>query len=243
MAFVPPTISGYNINAPSDDGSVTPNNRGSWATIKTKLADPLYNWTDDLIDAIQAMETEVYAAIAANTSLISALPVPVTGDYRLTSDNTAPATWAIMNDGTLGDASSSGTMRANADCEDLFLLWYEKYPDATVSGGRGASAAADWAAHKTIQAPIILGRAVGIAGAGSGLTSRAMGAAVGAETHTLSAAEMQHYHGIPQSNRAQGPAGGVVTPDGNTSGVTLNSPSAHNNMQPTGFAFNLIVKL
>ncbi len=56
------------------------------------------------------------------------------------------------NNRTIGSAGSGATERANADCEDLFLLLWE---DATlaVSGGRGASAASDWAAAKTLTLP------------------------------------------------------------------------------------------
>jgi hypothetical protein len=65
---------------------------------------------------------------------------------------TAPAGFLFVDGKTIGDAASGGTARANADCEDLFtILW--NITSLTVSTGRGASAAADWAAHKTIALP------------------------------------------------------------------------------------------
>jgi hypothetical protein len=57
-----------------------------------------------------------------------------------------------LNGRTIGSATSGATEKPSADCQALFLyLW----PDTalTVSGGRGANAAADWAANKTIALP------------------------------------------------------------------------------------------
>ncbi|MHC4711999.1 MAG: hypothetical protein ACYTAN_01845 [Planctomycetota bacterium] len=108
-----------------------------------------------------------------------------TGDVKLTVNTTPDTGWVIMDDGTIGDAGSGGTTRANADCEDLFTLLWNNISDTwcPVPGGRGASAAADWAAGKVITLPLTLGRALGVSGAGSGLTSRALGENLGAETH------------------------------------------------------------
>lgn len=112
-----------------------------------------------------------------------------TGDYRISSRaTTALSGWVKVDDGTIGNADSGGTTRANADTVDLFTHLYTTFSDSIcpVSGGRGASAAADFAApaNKTITLSKMLGRALVIAGTGSGLTSRALGNIVGAETHT-----------------------------------------------------------
>jgi microcystin-dependent protein len=114
-----------------------------------------------------------------------------TGDVKTTLKTVADAGWVMMNDGTIGDASSGATTRANTDTQALFtLLWANvSNGNCPVSSGRGASAAADFAAHKTIALPKMLGRALASAGAGSGLTSRALAQTVGEETHTLTAAE------------------------------------------------------
>jgi hypothetical protein len=169
-------------------------------------------------------------------------PIWTTGDCKITLKTVADSGWILANDGTIGNGSSGGTTRANADCANLFtLLWNIDDSICPVSGGRGASAAADFAANKTIAIPKTLGRALGIAGAGSGLTSRALGVSVGAETHTLTGDEIDHLHGIPMASTAGG-GGGVLTPVGNTSLQTMNAPTAHNNMQPTTF-FNFMIKL
>ena len=82
-----------------------------------------------------------------------------TGDVKTTLKTAADAGWVMMNDGTIGDASSGATTRANADTQALFtLLWTNvSNTNCPVSGGRGASAAADFAAHKTIALPKMLG--------------------------------------------------------------------------------------
>jgi len=62
------------------------------------------------------------------------------------------AGYVRLNGLTIGSAVSGATERANADCQALFqFLW----PDLNlaVSGGRGASAALDWAANKRIAIP------------------------------------------------------------------------------------------
>lgn len=110
-----------------------------------------------------------------------------TGDAKLTIKTTADTGWIIMNDGTIGDASSGATTRANADTAALFALLWANVSNtyAAVSGGRGASAAADYAAHKTIQCGTILGRSLVVGGAGAGLTARALLETYGAQTITI----------------------------------------------------------
>lgn len=145
---------------------------------------------------------QTLAAITTTEDFIAALgivlpPEPETGDVFQSLRSSAPSGWIKFDDGTIGDGSSGATTRANVDCEDLYTLIWNGVSDtyAPVSGGRGANAAADWAAHKPIQLLKACGRALAVAGAGSGLTSRSLGVAVGAETHTLTEAEMpEHEH-------------------------------------------------
>ena len=68
----------------------------------------------------------------------------------------APPPGFVMADGrTIGDAATGATNRANADCLTLFTLLWGITADGhcPLPGGRGASAAADWAAHKAITLP------------------------------------------------------------------------------------------
>ena len=87
--------------------------------------------------------------------------------------------------------------RANADTAWLFTFLYNNFSNtlAPVSGGRGANAAADYAAHKTIGLTKVMGCAIAISGTGSGLTARTLGSTVGEETHLQTLAEMaSHSH-------------------------------------------------
>ena len=63
------------------------------------------------------------------------------------------AGYVRLNGLTIGSATSGATERANADCQNLFQYLYGVDPNLVVSGGRGVSAAADWAASKTIAMP------------------------------------------------------------------------------------------
>lgn len=63
--YVPPTLSGYNSSPPSDDGSKTTQNAVTWATIKTKLADPLVAFANGISSAV----TSALAQIFLNTVL------------------------------------------------------------------------------------------------------------------------------------------------------------------------------
>jgi hypothetical protein len=172
-----------------------------------------------------------------------------TGDVKVTLKTAADPGWVMMDDGTIGDASSGATTRANADTATLFALLWNSTVDAdcSVSGGRGASTAADFAAHKTIALPKALGRALAVAGAGSGLTSRALAHVVGEEAHTMTIGELvSHTH--PQDSRtylnAVGPAnnqGAAALATGGTTQAT-GSGTAFNVMQPTTF-LKIMIKL
>lgn len=186
-----------------------------------------------------------------NTQLLAAIQVLAgiatgwtTGDAKLTLKTTADAGWIMANDGTIGDASSGASTRANADCAALFALLWNNLPDAVapVTGGRGASAVADWDAHKRIQVGTIVGRALAAAGSGSGLTARSLGDIVGEETHLLTVDEMPaHTHTVAQASDFT-TAGATASMDNgqDTPESTINTGSAggdqaHNNMQPTTF--------
>lgn len=106
-----------------------------------------------------------------------------TGHVLLTIDNVPDPGWLLLNDTTIGSASSGATGRANADTEALFTLLWNRVTDqwAPVSGGRGASAAADFAANKRLALTKALGRVLGVAGNG---TTVASGVDAGVNTTT-----------------------------------------------------------
>ncbi len=67
--------------------------------------------------------------------------------------------WVRMNDRTIGNTGSGATERANADTEAVYTFLWDNCADsvAPVSGGRGSTAAADFAANKTITVPTMQG--------------------------------------------------------------------------------------
>lgn len=73
--------------------------------------------------------------------------------------STPPTGW-VSAFGTIGSGASAATNRANADTATLYTMYWTNYADAQapVSGGRGASAAADFAANKTIAVSDMRGR-------------------------------------------------------------------------------------
>jgi hypothetical protein len=125
-----------------------------------------------------------------------------TGDVKLTLKTTADSGWRMFDDGTIGDASSGATY-ANVAAQALFTLMYNNFVDAnaaiTTSAGGATTRAAQvnaataWANHCRIALPKVLGRALAVAGSGSGLTSRALGVTAGAETATLVTANLPPY--------------------------------------------------
>lgn len=191
------------------------------------------------------VDTSISTAVAGVSSGWS------TGDVKLTWKTTADSGWIMHNDGTIGSATSGATY-ANANAQALFLLIWANFSDAKapVVGGRGASAAADWAANKRITLPKALGRSLGVAGAGAGLTSRTLGDTVGAET---AASEMPaHTHSakriVATVEVAESVGGGSVVPlsggfdDGGVTGSASSGDGSIPIMQPTSF-WNVMVKL
>lgn len=172
-----------------------------------------------------------------------------TGDVKQSMKTSPDRGWVLCDDGTIGNASSGATNRANADTEALFTLLWNTFNNTTcpVSGGRGASAAADFAANKTIRLLNMCGRALGVAGQGLfGLTNRVHGQSLGSETHTLTEAEMPaHTHDITcggqETESGEVGVGGASNQETNSTQST-GGGAPHNNMQPTIF-INTMIKL
>jgi microcystin-dependent protein len=191
----------------------------------------------------------------------------MTGTVIATIRAAAPTGWLLFNGDTFGSATSGAT-RASADHQELFLVLWASLTntDAPVSGGRGATAAADWAANKTITLPDMRGRSIIGTGTGSGLSARTHGAKVGAEEHTLTESQMPlHGHAYRASVASSGSSDATTATTGgfptkltglttqaaftgtpsNTAGQQIGGTggsAAHNNMQPS-MALNWIVKI
>lgn len=124
-----------------------------------------------------------------------------TGVVWLTLASAAPTGWLMFDDGTFGSASSGSSNSNSAANLALFnILFATPFTDATcpllTSTGSATtraaqgSAAAAWAANCRMTLPKTLGRALAVAGAGSGLTMRVLGSTVGNESHSIVAGEV-----------------------------------------------------
>lgn len=190
------------------------------------------------------------------------------GDLKISARNAdMGSAWLLADGRTVGSANSSATARANADMLGLFTHLWTEFSNAELviqdSAGnpttRGASAAIDFAADKRMPLPDLRGRVV--AGMDEPNTSTAanrvtaaqadvLGGATGAETHTLTTAQLASHTHQPGLSAVQflttvasGGSGAVPltggTPNttqfpGNTSAT--GSGNAHANVQPTFFA-------
>ncbi|MGA8079974.1 MAG: hypothetical protein WB868_21570 [Xanthobacteraceae bacterium] len=191
-----------------------------------------------------------------------------TGDVKLTIKTTADSGWLMCSDQTIGNVSS-GAAFANTAAQALYTLLWTNVSNtyAPVTGGRGSTPAADWAAQKSMQLTALMGRAIGIAGSGAGLTARALGQTFGEENHLLAVSEMpSHTHGITDPGHSHTYNQGNTVAGGSTNGaapyavfnaqeaensgladtdITINAAgggSTHNNVQPTTF-LNAMIKL
>lgn len=208
----------------------------------------------------------------ANTRWEFLNPAPArfsTGVVQLTLQTVADPGWIMANDGTIGNVASGATFASLAALTLYTLIWNNISDTwAPVTGGRGGSAALDWAALKPIALTKMLGRALAISGAGSGLTVRVPGQNLGEESHLLTVGEMpshnhggatgNHVHGLStiltsgtfQNANITGGATGIaiaVSNGNGTDGATASISAqggggVHNIMQPTSF-LNAQIKL
>lgn len=158
--------------------------------------------------------------------------IAATGDLKQAYGTQVLTGWVRFNGRTIGSATSGATERANADTQALFLYLWAADANLTVSGGRGASAAADWAANKTITLPD--GRERALAGLGDmgnadaarltsanfGCSPIVLGCAGGTETRTLVALNLPPY------TPAGAIANGAITISGGIYGGGISSVSS-----------------
>lgn len=171
--------------------------------------------------------------------------VSLTGDIIVRYDTNLRPGFVRLNGRTIGTATSGASERANADCQPLFEhLWNL---GADVTGGRGASAAADWAANKPLVLPDFRGRVpVGLDTMGNIAAARlvaatTLGQAGGAEKITLTEAQMPpHAHDITIAEDGEHDhlqrGTGASTGGSSTSAMYSNSLAAPGNQIPTAKA-------
>lgn len=184
-----------------------------------------------------------------NDQIDSVINSPRTGFVQINYLTSAFPGWILMNDGTIGNTSSSPSISlSNREVFPLYNQIYNSVDNtyAPVSGGRSGSAVDDFVANKTIQLTKVLGRVLAVSGSGSGLSTWAVGQTTGEEKHMQTEAELAAHHHV-YSFRA-----GTVQSGSNTGGVwrdvidqntsTTGSSTPFNVMQPTAFT-NVFIKL
>jgi microcystin-dependent protein len=132
--------------------------------------------------------------------------------------------WVRANGRTIGNAASGASERANADCQALFaFLWNTTQGGAegycpVLPAGRGAAAAADFAANKQITLPDLRGRVlVGLNGMGNAQASALSGFAMDSgSTDTLLAPGGVHQLALTVSQLPTHNHGGFTAASSNT---------------------------
>lgn len=149
-----------------------------------------------------------------------------TGDIKWRADSDAQSGWISANALTVGDSSSNASSLASSLASAIFSYHWSKFsntqcPVFTSAGApttRGATAAADFAAHKAIQVLDLRGAGLkGLDGMGNAAAGRysgvtfsignatTPGSVAGTNTYSLSSAENgAHTHGITDPGHIHG---------------------------------------
>lgn len=159
----------------TDDGNVVAvdiSGGGDASVLRSQLASEVMSADGSLIvgyySTIQNLGMTVHAILA---QLENSIATSIPPGRTIISYANESLPWIPLNDGTVGNAASNATTRANADTINLFTLFWGKdqdiYPLFSSNGqysGRGVSGAADFAANKAIKLGYTAGRAVGNTG-------------------------------------------------------------------------------
>lgn len=195
-----------------------------------------------------------------------------TGDLKISMSDDEQDGWLFVDAKTIGDASSGGTARANADTEDLFTLIWTKYDNTAshiqtssgVPSTRGANAAADYAAHRRLPLLAAGGEFLRFLDMGRGVdTDRELGSAQGQQildhVHLFTGTAVpNHTHSVDiPTGGGTGYLGATVRSNathytatsagggGHTPAGSIGNPTANNGAEnrPRNLAFPLFVKL
>lgn len=138
------------------------------------VADANGRWPDVFVPYVLGYDVQVTDASNVQLTFTQNIPNPDPVDLSVTVDplntvttgmihaefvNTTKTGYVRLNGRTLGSAASTASERANADASALYTYLWNNLTDviAPVSTGRGGSAAADFAANKTITLPNLRG--------------------------------------------------------------------------------------
>lgn len=182
-------------------------------------------------------------------SSVDATTIFATGDVMWQPVSGTRSGWVRANGRTIGSATSGAAERANSDVSALYSFLWSAFPDTicAVSTGRGASAAADFAANKTIamydmrgkgpfgldgmgnsraniiaDARVTLGTDADTAGASGGASTKTLSTGeIPAHNHTATSVDAGHTHSIHLAN--SGGVGAASNPLDSATGATGSS--------------------
>lgn len=173
-------------------------------------------------------------------SPVDATTILATGDLKARYGTGVLSGFVRANGRTIGSATSGATERANADCQVLFQYLWDTDANLSVSGGRGASSAADWAANKTITLPDWRGRALAfLDDMGSTAAGRLTTTYFGAGPTTLGSAGSSSESTtltlpqLPTGITSSGTATGIGSP-GNVIPIVASGAQADTSFSPSG---------
>lgn len=161
------------------------------------------------------------------------------GEFVFSASTTAPTGTLATNGGTIGNASSGGTARANADTSALFAVLWSSTTNAELviqtSAGtpttRGASAAADFAANKRLPLPNIQDGDALVAAVSSAVAARSAGAVL---SHSHGITDPGHFHDLRLD-----PGGGVAYGGVGSNPVAQRGGGSYNSQEAsTGISVN-----
>jgi len=185
---------------------------------------------------------------------------PRTGDIKTSYLATTPLGWLPMNDSTIGNAASNATYQGQYTFQLFCTLYttvsntYAPLNDSsgspiarTGSGNTMTDAITDFLANRQLTMPLALGRALAVAGSGSGLTPTTLGQNSGVESITLSSANMPstvptNSSGINTNRVNTVGSGGTFVPTNASNGFNGGSGNPFSNIQPTTY-MNVFIKL
>lgn len=165
-------------------------------TIKVRLTDK-NGVTQIVADGIQVVGA---SSGSGGGGSVDPTTIIATGDLKVRYGTGTLSGYVRANGRTIGSATSGASERANADCQALFEYLWGADANLTVSGGRGASANADWVANKTITLPDLRGRVIaGLDDMGNtasgrislyGANATVLGAPGGQQTSTIARSDL-----------------------------------------------------
>jgi len=217
----------------------------TWGTIINTALDEIKDDLDALATQGNASETGL-ATATGNVTTILANYVH-TGDIKFGIYTSAPAGWVKANGGSIGNAASGGTTRANADTAALFaLLWTATdvadcaIQDSAGAGStKGASAAADYAANKRMVLPDMRANFLRGLDDGRGVDISRRLASYAADTVGA------HVHSVtPPAASGEGGSGSTTTGSGGAETITpYNTASTGTESAPKNIAALAVIKL